>query len=95
MGTDVHGNAVTGASAQAIDLYTQATREFACYVGDPLATLAKATEDNPGFAMAHLASGHIHLSGMDSPGCSRRRRRARRPRSPRRTTESPMRRGRR
>ena len=33
MTTDIHGNPVTGASANAADLYARATQEFALYVG--------------------------------------------------------------
>lgn len=68
MTTDIHGNLITGASAAAADLYARATQEFALYVDDPIATLAEAVEDSPGFAMAHLANAHLHLAGSDKPG---------------------------
>ena len=65
---DCHGNRVTGASPRALEHYTTATQEFALYVGDPVASLAKASADSPSFAMAHLASGHLHLAGTDKAG---------------------------
>ncbi len=68
MTTDIHGNLVTGASANAADLYARATQEFALYVGDPIATLAEAVEDSPEFAMAHLANAHLHLAGSEKAG---------------------------
>ena len=68
MTIDIHGNLITGASPKAADLYARASQEFALYVGDPIATLAEAVEDSPGFAMAHLANAHLHLAGSDKPG---------------------------
>ncbi len=68
MTTDIHGNQMTGASRASADHYGKAAQEFALYVGDPIATLAEAVEDSPGFAMAHLANAHLHLSGCDRPG---------------------------
>ncbi len=65
MAIDYHGNAVTGASQEAIDLYAKAAEEFACYSGDPIATLATAIEDSPRFAMAYLANAHLNLSGTE------------------------------
>jgi len=56
---------MTGASAAAGEAYGQALQEFACYVGDPVATLAKAVDDSPEFAMGHLLTGHLLLSGTD------------------------------
>ncbi len=68
MTTDIHGNPITGASANAADLYAKAIQEFALYVDDPIATLASAVEDSPDFAMAHLANAHLHLAGSERAG---------------------------
>ncbi len=68
MTTDFHGNQITGASAEAADLYTKATQEFALYVGDPITSLAQAVEASSDFAMAHLANAQLHLTGSDRPG---------------------------
>jgi tetratricopeptide (TPR) repeat protein len=65
MSRDFDGNAVTGASASAIERYSVAIQQFACYSGDPLATLAGAVEDSPDFAMAYLANAHMNLAGTD------------------------------
>ncbi len=65
MRNDFHGNSVTGASATAIERYSEALQQFACYSDDPLATLASAVADSPEFAMAHLAKAQMTLAGTD------------------------------
>lgn len=57
---DRHGNAVSGASAEAVALYDQAVEGFALYRGDPVALLDAAIASAPGFAMAHLARAFMH-----------------------------------
>lgn len=65
MRNDFHGNAVTGASASAVEHYSEALQQLACYSDDPLATLTNAVEDSPEFAMAHLAKAQMTLAGTD------------------------------
>jgi tetratricopeptide (TPR) repeat protein len=53
--TDRQGNAVKGATAEAVDYFDQALEAFNLYRGDPLARLEQAVERAPEFAMAHIA----------------------------------------
>jgi tetratricopeptide (TPR) repeat protein len=57
--TDRQGNAVKGATAEAVGCFDQAIEAFNLYRGDPLALLEQAVEQAPEFAMAHIAKGWI------------------------------------
>jgi tetratricopeptide (TPR) repeat protein len=50
---DQHGNAVSTTSAEAVELYDRALRQFNLYQVDPLATLDAALAADEGFVMAH------------------------------------------
>lgn len=65
--TDRLGNIYSGASASAIEGFEQALHEFQCYIGDPVATNARALEDSAGFVMGHVLNAYLHLLGTE-PG---------------------------
>jgi tetratricopeptide (TPR) repeat protein len=53
--TDRQGNAVKGATDEAVGFFDQGIEAFNLYRGDPLALLERAAERAPEFAMAHIA----------------------------------------
>jgi tetratricopeptide (TPR) repeat protein len=53
--TDRQGNAVKGATAEAVGFFDQGIEAFNLYRGDPLAMLEQALERAPEFAMAYIA----------------------------------------
>jgi tetratricopeptide (TPR) repeat protein len=53
--TDRQGNAVKGATVEAVGFFDQGIEAFNLYRGDPLALLEQAVERSPEFAMAHIA----------------------------------------
>ncbi|MEO1194313.1 MAG: tetratricopeptide repeat protein [Pseudomonadota bacterium] len=57
--TDRQGNAVTGASHDAVAFYDQALSAFNCYRGDPIALVDQAIEAAPDFAMAYLMKAYF------------------------------------
>lgn len=57
--SDQQGCRVTGASAEALELYHQGLRAFNLYSGDPLTPLQEATRAAPDFAMAHLLQAGV------------------------------------
>jgi len=59
MKTDKQGNALSGATAEAADLFDQAVEAFNIYRGDPVAILDRAIEIAPDFAMAHTLKAHL------------------------------------
>ena len=62
---DSLGNSVSGASADAIEIYEQALHEFRCYIDDPVATIDRALEDSPGFVMGYVLRAYLHLLGTE------------------------------
>lgn len=64
---DSLGLAVSGANAQGLSRLETAVHQFQCYIGDPVATLARAAEASPGMAMGHLFNAYLHLLGTE-PG---------------------------
>ncbi|MBR0682967.1 tetratricopeptide repeat protein [Roseomonas eburnea] len=66
--TDGMGNALSGASAAARDIYAQALAEFRIYSGDPVATAQRAVEDSPGFVMGHALLAWLCLLGTEPAG---------------------------
>ncbi len=62
---DSLGNSVSGASADAIEIYEQALHEFQCYIDDPVATIDRALEDSPDFVMGHVFRAYLHLLGTE------------------------------
>lgn len=65
---DTLGNAMSGASATAIETYEQALHELQCYIGDPVATIDRALDDSPGFVMGHVLRAYLHLLGTEAAG---------------------------
>lgn len=57
--TDRQGNAVKGATADAVPCFDRAIEAFNLYRGDPLALLDQAVARAPEFAMAHIARAWI------------------------------------
>ncbi|WP_119462890.1 tetratricopeptide repeat protein [Rhodospirillaceae bacterium SYSU D60014] len=57
--TDKQDNALSGATAEAADLFDQAIEMFNIYRGDPVAILDRAVEAAPEFAMAHILKAHL------------------------------------
>ncbi len=58
--TDRQGNALSGATAEAVVWFDGAAEAFNLYRGDPIALLDRAIEAAPRFAMAHLAKAHLY-----------------------------------
>ncbi len=56
---DKQGNALSGATAEAANLFDQAVEGFNIYRGDPVALLDRAIEVSPHFAMAHILKAHL------------------------------------
>jgi tetratricopeptide (TPR) repeat protein len=65
---DIRGLAVSGANAKALPYYEQAVAELQCYRADPLASVDRALELAPGFAMAHVLRAWLHLLGTEPAG---------------------------
>lgn len=59
MRTDKQGNALSGATQPAVDLFDQAVEAFNIYRGDPVGLLDMAIEAAPDFAMAHILKAHL------------------------------------
>lgn len=57
--TDQQGNSLSGATAEAVELFDQAVKAFNIYRGDPIHLLDQATEAAPDFAMAHITKAHL------------------------------------
>src|SRR5512132_2342155 len=60
MMTDRQGNALSGATAEAVGLFDQAVDAFNIYRGDPITLLDKAVEAAPDFTMAHILKAHLY-----------------------------------
>ena len=52
MRIDAQGNTLSGATAEAAEIYDEAVEAFNIYRGDPVGLLDQAIEAAPGFAMA-------------------------------------------
>ncbi|MDP3659071.1 tetratricopeptide repeat protein [Phenylobacterium sp.] len=50
----------------AAEKYQQALDAYYCYAGDPMGCLQAATEDSPGFLMAHVLSAYLSLIGTNA-----------------------------
>lgn len=59
MHSDRQGNPVSGASADAAQLFDQAVEAFNVYRGDPIALADQAIAAAPEFVMAHLLKAHL------------------------------------
>jgi hypothetical protein len=65
---DTLGNAVSGASAAAIEGYERALRELQCYVGDPVATVDATLAAWPDFVMGHVLRAYLQLLSTEPDG---------------------------
>lgn len=65
---DDWGNAASGGSAIAQDLYGRSMRQFQCYQGDPLLPLEAALRDSPDMVMGHVLHAWLHLMGTEPAG---------------------------
>lgn len=66
--TDATGHPLTGANAQALASYLQASHELLCLVDDPLASAEHALALAPEMAMAHVLKAWLNLLGTEPAG---------------------------
>lgn len=59
MTSDIHGHAMTGATAEAAAAYERAFECFNLYRGDPIALLDEAIAAAPDFTMAHILKAYL------------------------------------
>jgi len=59
---------LSGAGDAALARYETALAGFQCFIGDPVTALREATDDSPGFVMAHVLNAYVHLTGTDADG---------------------------
>ena len=59
MFTDRQGNALSGATADAVEFFDEAVEAFNIYRGDPVALVDGAIAAAPQFAMAHIFRAHL------------------------------------
>ena len=59
MHTDAQGNALSGATQEAAELFDRAVEAFNIYRGDPIGLADQALAIAPGFAMAHIFKAHL------------------------------------
>ena len=69
MNTDRQGNAVSGATPEAIAHFDASLEEFNLYRGDPVATVDRALANAPTFAMAHVLKAYL-MALATEPGAS-------------------------
>jgi len=62
------GHPLSGAGEASLPAYEQALDELRCYVGDPVASVDRALAASPGFTMAHVLRGYLHLTGTEPSG---------------------------
>ena len=65
---DLAGNAVTGASADALESFEAALHQLRCYIGDPVASVDDAITRSPGMPMAHVLKAWLNLLGTEPGG---------------------------
>ena len=65
---DGEGHVLTGATAEARDLFEHALELQRCYLGDPLEAIDRTITAAPGFAMAHITRGWMNLIGTEPRG---------------------------
>jgi len=63
---DARGDAVSGATAEALDAFESALAGFQCYAGNPLEHLDRAVAAAPDFTMAHVMRAHLLLAGSEA-----------------------------
>lgn len=70
---DGEGHALTGATAEARDLFEHALALQRCYLGDPLQAIERTIAAAPDFAMAHITRGWMNVIGTEPRGFSNAR----------------------
>ncbi|MCL4182637.1 MAG: tetratricopeptide repeat protein [Burkholderiaceae bacterium] len=65
---DDAGYPVSGANAESLACFEQASHELRCMIGDPLATVDRALAASPDMTMAHVLRGWLHLLGTEPDG---------------------------
>ncbi|MDX2155991.1 MAG: tetratricopeptide repeat protein [Hyphomicrobiaceae bacterium] len=63
---DAQGHAVTGATAEAVELYDKAVRAFTLSYGDTIGLFEAARRAAPGFVMAHLGKAWVLAGANDA-----------------------------
>ena len=58
---DLHGNAVSTDSEEALALYDQAVNELSLFTANPLETAERAVAADPGFLLGHVLKGYLRL----------------------------------
>jgi tetratricopeptide (TPR) repeat protein len=64
---DYADHASSGATGDSLAAFEQASHEFRCYIGDPVASVERALAASPGMTMAHVLKAWLHLLGTE-PG---------------------------
>ncbi len=62
---DSAGHRVSGANAQSLERFEQASRELLCLVDDPVASIDAAIAASPVMTMAHVLKAWLHLLGTE------------------------------
>ena len=62
---DYANHAVTGATADSLAAFEQASHELRCYIDDPVATIDRALAASPAMTMAHVMKAWLHLLGTE------------------------------
>jgi tetratricopeptide (TPR) repeat protein len=65
---DSHSHALSGANADSLEAFEQATHELRCYAGDPLASTNRALAASPEMTMAHVLLAYLYLLGTEPAG---------------------------
>jgi hypothetical protein len=65
---DRAGYEITGADATSLAAFEQAAHELRCFIGDPLATVARAIEHSPTMVMGHVLKAYLNLLGTEPTG---------------------------
>lgn len=65
---DYVGYSVSGATAEGLAAFEQASGELRCFIGDPLARVERAIAAAPAMTMAHVLRAWLHLLGTEPQG---------------------------
>jgi hypothetical protein len=67
---DYANQPLSGATAEGIEAFEQASHELRCYIGDPVASVERALAASPAMTMAHALRAWLHLLGTEPGGLS-------------------------
>jgi len=65
---DYADHAATGATADSLAAFEQASHELRCYIDDPVASVERALAASPAMTMAHVLKAWLHLLGTEPAG---------------------------